>query len=59
MGDGDGNFSEFLEDDKFLAGTGADKASTYLRKVYPGFIHDTNVQRREYKDFAKALFKGL
>lgn len=57
MGDKDGNFPEFLEDDGFLAQQGADKAKSYLRKVYPGFIHDINVQRREFKDFAQMLFR--
>jgi len=57
MGDKDGNFPKFLEDDEFLRNQGAENAPSYMRRVYPGFIHDINVQRREYKDFAQMLFR--
>ncbi len=57
MGDLDGNFNEFLEDDEFLKECGADQASCYIRKVYPDCIHDINAERRQYYDFAKLLFR--
>lgn len=57
MGDLDGNFPEFIEDDGFCAQQGADKAKCYVRKVYPNCIHDVNAERRQYFDFAKLLFK--
>lgn len=59
MGDRDGNFPEFLEDDEFLNGLGGDKASSYIRKVYPGHIHDINTERLEYTDFAEMLFRQI
>jgi len=57
MGDQDGNFPEFLEDDEYIASLGGDRAVSYLRKVYPGQIHDVNVERREFYDLAKMLFR--
>ena len=57
MGDLDGNFPEFLEDDEFCIKKGADQAACYQRKVYPDCIHDINTERREYYDLAKMLFK--
>ena len=58
MGDMDGNFPEFLEDDEYVKKIGGDKAGCYIRKVYPGCIHDVNCARREFYDFAQLLFKG-
>lgn len=57
MGDLDGNFPEFLEDDEFCAKQGADQAKCYLRKVYSNTIHDINAERYQYHDFAKLLFR--
>ena len=57
MGDQDGNFPEFLEDDEFCAKYGADQAKCYRRKVYEGRIHDINCGRREFYDFAQMLFR--
>ena len=57
MGDLDGNFPEFLEDDEFCAKQGADQAKCYMRKVYPNMIHDINAERYQYHDFAKLLFR--
>lgn len=57
MGDGDGNFPEFLEDDEFCKAQSADRAASYVRRVYPGSIHDINVERREFRDLAPLLFR--
>lgn len=57
MGDLDGNFPEFLEDDEFCTQYGADRAECYRRKVYPNCIHDINAERRQYYDFAQLLFR--
>ena len=56
MGDGDGNFPEFLEDSEFCDRQGASRAESYVAKVYPGHIHDINTERREFYDFARMLF---
>ena len=57
MGDMDGNFPEFLEDDKFLEGLGATKAKSYVRRVYEKTIHDVNAERKAFLDLAPMLFR--
>ena len=58
MGDQDGNFPEFLEDDAYVHDLGGDRASCYIRKVYENRIHDINCGRREFYDFAQMLFSN-
>jgi len=57
MGEGDGFWDTFAQDDAICERFGADPAhlDTHIRKTYPG-VHDWNVWRRCIHDFAQLIF---
>jgi len=56
-GEQDRQFSEFLEDDKFLEQYGIPEMGGYVRKTYPHMAHEWGAWRRALIDFAQLIFR--
>ncbi len=57
IGDQERDLYEFEEDDAFISKCGADQADGYVRRIYPGQIHNWNNWRLAFYDFACLLFR--